>query len=110
MRTQQANDARAAVQQRSATIRKIEQDVMALAALFQEVNELVQEHEFQVEKIQDNAASAEDNMRSANEKLSFAVRSARSARKYKWWILFVCGESRPGSSGLPVLQLTWAQS
>ncbi|OQE17862.1 hypothetical protein PENSTE_c019G05893 [Penicillium steckii] len=90
VRTQQASDARSAVQQRSETIRKIEQDLVAVAALFEEVAELVEEHEFKVEKIEENAISTHDNIQGGNEKLSFAVQSARNARKWKWWILLVC--------------------
>ncbi|CAI7612495.1 hypothetical protein N7533_013462 [Penicillium manginii] len=88
-RTQKANDARNAVEQRSATIRRIERDLMTVATLFQEIAELVDEHEFTVEKIQDHTAAAHDDLRSGNEKLSFAVTSARNARKYKWYILLV---------------------
>ncbi|KAJ5242027.1 t-SNARE [Penicillium citrinum] len=90
VRSQMANDARSAVQQRSEAIRKIEQDLIAVAALFEEVAELVEEHEFKVEKIEENAISTHDNIRGGNEKLSFAVQSARNARKWKWWILLVC--------------------
>jgi syntaxin 1B/2/3 len=100
-RTQKANDARNAVEQRSATIRRIERDLMTVATLFQEIAELVDEHEFTVEKIQDHTAAAHDDLRSGNEKLSFAVTSARNARKYKWYILLVIGEfSSEGSSNL----------
>ncbi|KAJ5110037.1 SNARE domain protein [Penicillium argentinense] len=89
VRSQQATDARNAVQQRSAAIRKIEQDLTALSELFQEVAELVEKHEYQVKTIDENAKSAEDNLANANEKLSLAIRSARAAKKWKWWILLV---------------------
>ena len=52
----------------------------------------MEEHEFKVEKIEENAISTHDNIRGGNEKLSFAVQSARNARKWKWWILLVCSK------------------
>lgn len=45
LRTRQANDARQAALERSTAIRKIEQDMIELARLYQEVAELVQQQE-----------------------------------------------------------------
>ncbi|KAB8214173.1 t-SNARE [Aspergillus novoparasiticus] len=89
-RTRQAKDAQAAVMERSAAIRKIEQDLMALSELSQQVAELVRSHEPIVEKIEENAEETRLNYEKGNEKIGHAIVSARNARKYKWYILLVC--------------------
>ncbi|OJJ32734.1 hypothetical protein ASPWEDRAFT_29880 [Aspergillus wentii DTO 134E9] len=89
-RSRQAKDAQAAVMERSAAIRQIEQDLIALAELSQEVAEMVKIQEPVVEAINMNADQTAENTKQANEKLDGAIVSARSARKYKWYILFVC--------------------
>ncbi|GAB1195832.1 hypothetical protein APSETT444_005097 [Aspergillus pseudonomiae] len=86
-RTRQARDAQAAVMERSAAIRKIEQDLMALSELSQQVAELVRAHEPMVETIEENAEKTAFNYEKGNEKIGHAIISARNARKYKWYIL-----------------------
>lgn len=56
-RSQQASDARLAVMQRSAAIRKIEQDLISVAELSQEVAELVHQQEYSVIEIERGADS-----------------------------------------------------
>ncbi|KAE8378569.1 t-SNARE [Aspergillus bertholletiae] len=89
-RTRQAKDAQAAVMERSAAIRKIEQDLMALNELSREVAELVRVQEPIVEKIEQNAEQTALNYEKGNEKIRHAIISARNARRYKWYILLVC--------------------
>jgi syntaxin 1B/2/3 len=79
--------------ERSAAIRKIEQDLIALSQLSREVAELVQLQEPVVEKIEANADETAMHYGKANEKLNNAIISARNARKYKWYILLVCSKS-----------------
>lgn len=97
-RTRQAKDAQAAVMERSAAIRKIEQDLMTLSELSQQVAELVRSHEPIVEKIEENAEETRLNYEKGNEKIGHAIVSARNARKYKWYILLVCSKY----TGLPI--------
>ena len=77
--------------ERSAAIRKIEQDMIELSRLYQEVAELVQQQEPAVEQINRGAEDVVDNVNSANKQLGSAVNSARKARKLKWIIALVIG-------------------
>ncbi|QKX57607.1 uncharacterized protein TRUGW13939_04725 [Talaromyces rugulosus] len=89
-RRQEASDAQAAVANRSVAIRKIEQDLIELSHLSQEVAILVQQQEPLVDDINKNAQDTAENTAKANDHLVKAIFSARNARKYKWYILFVC--------------------
>ncbi|KAJ5298303.1 uncharacterized protein N7443_006423 [Penicillium atrosanguineum] len=89
-RSQHVRDARAAVAQRSAAIRKIEQDLITLAELSREVAELVHQHEYAVVEIDKTANETHKNVQQANIHLDKGIRSVRNARKWKWWALFLC--------------------
>ncbi|EAU30829.1 predicted protein [Aspergillus terreus NIH2624] len=88
-RTRQANDARQAALERSAAIRKIEQDMIELSRLYQEVAELVHQQEPQVEQINQDAQNVSQNIAQGNAQISEAIESARRARKWKWYALLV---------------------
>ena len=92
MRTQKANEARAAVLERSTAIRKIAEDLQVLGELFQETAMLVEEHQYPIEKIAEDTAKVQEDTEKANGLLDRAVESAKSARKYKWYILLVVGK------------------
>ncbi|KAJ5203787.1 SNARE domain protein [Penicillium cinerascens] len=92
MRSEQASDARAAVMQRSAAIRKVEQDLITLAELSQEVAALVQQQEYAVVDIERGADETHKNFQQANDHLDKGIKSVRNARKWKWWALFICRE------------------
>ena len=92
MRSQHASDVRAAVMQRSAAIRKIEQDLITLAELSQEVAELVHQQEYALVEIDKAANETHENFQKANNHLDKGIRSVRNARKLKWWALFICSE------------------
>ncbi|KAJ5565428.1 hypothetical protein N7504_009830 [Penicillium tannophilum] len=86
-RSRQANDARQATLQRSAAIRKIEQDMIQLGQLYQEVAELIHQQEPAVTQINQSAEETHHNVQEANTKLDSAITSARNARKWKWYAL-----------------------
>lgn len=88
-RTRQANDARQAALERSAAIRKIEQDMIELSRLYQEVGELVQQQEPAVEQINQGANDVVDNVQNANKQIGTAIDSARRARRWKWYALII---------------------
>lgn len=88
-RTRQANDAKQAAIERSAAIRKIEQDMIELSRLYQEVAELVQQQDHAVEQINQGAEDVVDNVNNANKQIDSAIESARKARKWKWILLLV---------------------
>lgn len=92
MRTRQANDTRAAVAQRSAAIRKIEQDMITMHEMYQDIALLIEQQHIDVEKVEQNAMQTADNYKASNNYLSRAITSARNARKWKWWALFICRE------------------
>ncbi|KAJ5975013.1 t-SNARE, partial [Penicillium waksmanii] len=88
-RSRQANDARQATMERSAAIRKIEQDMIALGQLYQEVAELVHQQEPAVAQIEQGAEETHRNVAQANTKLDSAITSARNARRWKWYALII---------------------
>ncbi|KAI9045927.1 syntaxin [Aspergillus affinis] len=88
-RTGQANDARKAAMERSAAIRKIEQDMTELGRLYQEVAELVHQQEPAIEQINHDAEGVAENVGQANTQISHAIDSARRARKWKWYALLI---------------------
>ncbi|KAJ5580291.1 uncharacterized protein N7459_006276 [Penicillium hispanicum] len=88
-RSRQANDARQATLQRSAAIRKIEQDMIQLGQLYQEVAELVHQQEPAVTQINQGAEETHRNVQQANTKLDNAITSARNARRWKWYALII---------------------
>lgn len=75
--------------ERSTAIRKIEQDMIELARLYQEVAELVQQQEPAVEQINQGANDVVENVDNANKQIDSAIVSARNARRWKWYILIV---------------------
>jgi syntaxin 1B/2/3 len=75
--------------ERSAAIRKIEQDMIELARLYQEVAELVQQQEPAVQQINEGANDVVENVDNANKQIGSAIISARNARKWKWYLLLV---------------------
>ncbi|KAI7972663.1 hypothetical protein EIK77_009126 [Talaromyces pinophilus] len=95
LRTRQANDARQAALERSTAIRKIEQDMIELARLYQEVAELVQQQEPAVEQINQGAHDVVENVDNANKQIDSAIVSARNARRWKWYILIVVSKFSP---------------
>lgn len=88
-RSRQANDARQATMQRSAAIRKIEQDMIQLGQLYQEVAELVHQQEPAVTQIEQSAEQTHGHVQQANTKLDSAITSARNARRWKWYALII---------------------
>ena len=83
--------------ERSAAIRKIEQDMMELGRLYQEVAELVHQQEPAVEQINEGAQDVQQNVANANKQMDTAIDSARKARKWKWYALIIISESRPSA-------------
>ncbi|KAH8694285.1 SNARE domain protein [Talaromyces proteolyticus] len=89
-RRQGAMGTHLAVVDRSAAIRKIEDDLISLSHVSQEVSELVQRQEPMIEEIDKNAQVTQENIVKANDNLIKAIFSAKNARRYKWYILLVC--------------------
>jgi len=66
--------------------------LIELAQLFQDMEQLVVEQEPMVEQIEARGQEIVDNTAKANVELGGAVKSARSARRKKWWCLLIARE------------------
>lgn len=80
------------VQNRHNEIQKIEKTLIELAQLFQDMEQLVVEQEPMVDQIDNRGQEIVENTSKANEELGGAVKSARSARRKKWWCLLIARE------------------
>lgn len=83
----QAQSALRAVEGRHKEIQKIEEQMVELAQLFQDLNEIVVQQEPLVENIEQKGEEVRDNVVKANEEISTAIVSARSRNRKKWYCL-----------------------
>ena len=60
-----------------------------LALLFQQLNEQVVYQEAQVEQVEAQTVQVNEDAKHANTQLDQGIKSARRARKLKWWTLIV---------------------
>jgi syntaxin 1B/2/3 len=87
----QAQSALSAVQSRHEEIQKIERQMIELAELFQDMENLVVQQEAAVTNIEMKGEEVVDNMHEGNEQIGVAIKSARNTRKWKWWCLGIVG-------------------
>ncbi|KAF1951673.1 t-SNARE [Byssothecium circinans] len=78
------------VKERHEAIQKIEQQMVELAQLFQDLDQIVMQQEPLVENIEQKGEEIHDNVVQANVEMGGAVEKARSARRKKWWCLLIC--------------------
>ncbi|KAG4439951.1 hypothetical protein IFR05_004577 [Cadophora sp. M221] len=78
------------VQDRNAAIKKIESQMIELAEMFQDMDNLVVQQEAAVVNIEMKGEEVVDNMDKGNEQIGTAIQSARNTRKWKWWCLGIC--------------------
>lgn len=86
----QAQRTLGAVNQRHQEIQKIERQMIELAQLFTDLENIVVQQEPLVENIEQKGEEVHDNMMKANTELGGAVTSARAARRKKWICLGIC--------------------
>jgi len=79
-----------AVRSRHEDIQKIESQMVELALLFEEMNNLIVQQEAAVENIEMKGEEVVENMDKGTEQIGVAIKSARNARKWKWWCLGIC--------------------
>jgi syntaxin 1B/2/3 len=91
----QSRSALNAVQARHEAIQKIEQQMIELAQLFQDMENLVVQQEAAVVNIEMKGEEVVENMDKGNEQLTSGIKSARNARKWKWYCLGISGTSSP---------------
>lgn len=91
----QSRSALNAVQNRHEAIQKIERQIIELAQLFQDMDALVVQQEDAVTKIEMKGEEVVENIDKANQEIGGAIKSARNARKWKWYCLGVSGKFPP---------------
>ncbi|CAI6332848.1 unnamed protein product [Periconia digitata] len=78
-----------AVRARHNDIQRIEKTLGELALLFTQLNEQVVYQEPQVQQAEQQTEQVTTDATNANKQLDEGIKSARRARKLKWWTLFV---------------------
>jgi t-SNARE complex subunit (syntaxin) len=89
----QANTTLNAVRQRNEAIKKIERDIIEVAELFSQMENLVVQQEAAVVNIEQKGEEVVENMDKGVEQINTAIVSARSRNRKKWWCLGICGMS-----------------
>jgi syntaxin 1B/2/3 len=84
-----------AVKDRREAIQKIEQQMVELAQLFEDMDTLVVQQEAAVTNIEMKGEEVVENMDKGTQEIGVAIKSARNARKWKWWCLGICGTYFP---------------
>ncbi|KAF2851835.1 t-SNARE [Plenodomus tracheiphilus IPT5] len=88
-RSGQASSVLGAVRARHNDIQRIEKTMSELALLFTQLNEQVVYQEAQVIQAEEQTTQVKGDTEKANVQLNEGIKSARRARKLKWWTLFV---------------------
>jgi syntaxin 1B/2/3 len=86
-RSGQANSVLGAVRARHNDIQRIEKTLGELALLFQQLNEQVVYQEEQVARVEEQTENVTKDTSGALTQLDQGIKSARRARKLKWWTL-----------------------
>ena len=77
------------VKERHEAIQNIERQMVELAQLFQDLDQIVQEQEPLVANIEQKGEEIHDNVQAANVEIDGAIVKARSRNRKKWWCLLV---------------------
>ncbi|KAL1592728.1 hypothetical protein SLS60_011144 [Paraconiothyrium brasiliense] len=86
-RSGQANSVLGAVRARHNDIQRIEKTLGELGLLFQQLNEQVVYQEDQVTRVEEQTEDVNKDTTDATRQLDKGIKSARRARKLKWWTL-----------------------
>ncbi|KAH8714786.1 t-SNARE [Phaeosphaeriaceae sp. PMI808] len=78
------------VKERHEAIQNIERQMVELAQLFQDLDQIVQQQEPLVADIEQKGEEVRDNVTKGNEEIGTAIVSARSRNRKKWWCLLIC--------------------
>jgi syntaxin 1B/2/3 len=92
-RSGQATTVENAVRQRSDAIKQIESQMMELADLFNDMDNLVVQQEAAVVNIEQKGEEVVENMDKGTEQIGVAIKSARNRNKLKWWCLGITSTS-----------------
>jgi syntaxin 1B/2/3 len=88
-RSGQASSVLGAVRARHNDIQRIEKTMVELATLFNQLNEQVIVQEAQTVQVEEQTVQVNEDAKHANTQLDQGIKSARRARKLKWWSLLV---------------------
>lgn len=80
----QAQAVLSAVQDRHAQLKKIEQQMIELAQLFQDMDTLIIQQEVAIANIEQKGEEVVENLDKGNQEVGVAVTTARATRKKKW--------------------------
>lgn len=83
----QAQNTRNNVRQRHEEIAKIESQMIELASLFEDMNNLVVQQEEAIVNVEMKGEEVVENVDMGTEELGVAIQSAKNARKWKWYCL-----------------------
>ncbi|KAI1264872.1 t-SNARE [Xylariaceae sp. FL1019] len=89
-RTGQAQQVQRAVEDRHEQLKKINQQMIELAQLFQDLDVLVMQQDENIVSIEQKGEEVVDNLDRGNQEVGVAVNTARATRKKKWWCLGIC--------------------
>ncbi|KAF2109606.1 t-SNARE, partial [Lophiotrema nucula] len=78
------------VRERHEAIQKIEQQMVELAQLFTDLDQIVMQQEPLVENIEQKGEEIHENVVQANTEIGGAITKARSRNRKKWWCLLIC--------------------
>ncbi|KAF2198287.1 t-SNARE [Delitschia confertaspora ATCC 74209] len=77
------------VKERHEAIQKIERQMVELAQLFQDLDQIVTQQEALVTNIEQKGEEVHDNVVKANTEINGAIDKARSRNRKKWWCLLI---------------------
>jgi syntaxin 1B/2/3 len=77
------------VKERHEAIQNIERQMVELAQLFQDLDQIVQQQEPLVADIEQKGEEVRDNVTKGNEEIGTAIVSARARNRKKWWCLLI---------------------
>lgn len=89
-RSSQATSTLSQVQARHNDIVAIERKVAELAQLFQELELTINLQEVHIDRIDDQAGKAQNNLSSADKELDRTIGIMKAIRRKKWWCFFIC--------------------
>lgn len=89
----QAQSALRAVEGRHLEIQKIEQQMIELAQLFQDLEQIVVQQEPLIENIEQKGEEVRENVEKANDEIGQAIVSARSRNRKKWYCLGISSKN-----------------
>jgi syntaxin 1B/2/3 len=78
------------VKERHEAIQNIERQMVELAQLFQDLDQIVQQQEPLVADIEMKGEAVREDVTKGNEEIGTAIVSARSRNRKKWWCLLIC--------------------